>query len=270
MRRITTSALPAFFVAILHFALFSAACSAQQSPAIPAGTILPISLDHSFSSKNAKPGQHISAHIKQDVPLLGDAKIPAGTKLSGQITAVTAKAQNAPAKIAFRFDAIQLNGKSLPLSANLRALANFMSVEFAQVPETPLGFGTPYVWATRQQIGGDQVYGVDGPVHDRDDNPVGHSTNSGVLVHVRASTNDACRGPLNTNDPASDDRLQALWVFSSDACGLYGMDNITLAHAGRSEPFGEIILSSEKHDVLVRAGSGMLVRVIRQNPTRHQ
>lgn len=261
MRITTTSALVIPF--LLLTSVVSSATPAQRFPAIPAGTILPVSLDHSFSSKNAKAGQFISARIKQDVPLPGDAKIPAGTKLSGQITAVTPKTENAPAKITFRFDTIHLAGKAVPLTANLRAFANFMTVEFAQVPENPLGFGTPYVWATRQQIGGDEVYGVDGPVHDRNNNLVGHSTNNGVLVHVHASANDACRGPLDTSNPAFDDRLQALWVFSSDACGLYGMDDIVLDHSGRSEPFGAIVLSSPQHEVLVRGGSGMLLRVIR-------
>jgi len=259
----TTSTLFAVPLLLLTSVFFPSVSPAQQSPAIPAGTILPISLDRSFSSKNAKPGLRISAHIQQDVPLLGDAKISAGTKLSGQITAVTPKTENASATLAFRFDTIVLAGKSIPLTANLRALANFMTVEFAQVPEGPLGFGTPYVWTTRQQIGGDEVYGVDGPVTDRNDHPVGRSTYTGVLVHVRSSANDACRGPLDTNNPAFDDRLQALWVFSSDACGLYGMEDIDLVHTGRSEPFGEIVLSSAKHDVLVRGGSGMLLRVIR-------
>jgi len=88
-------------------------------------------------------------------------------------------------------------------------------------------------------------------------NIVGNSVlGSGVLVHVAAKPGLKCRDEVDGND-----QLQALWVFSSDACGLYDLPNLSLTHAGRSDPVGQMTLSSNKGNVKVRAGSGMLLRM---------
>jgi hypothetical protein len=149
----------------------------------------------------------------------------------------------------------------MAIVTDMRALASLMEVEFAQIPETSLGFGTPYVWATTHQIGGDVKYGVGGPVTDSSSRTVGEGVFDGVLVHVRAQAGTKCRGALD-----EEDRLQALWLFSADACGVYGIDGVTIAHAGRTEPVGEIVLAAESGDIKVRGGSGMLLRVEQVKP----
>src|ERR1700756_13214 len=93
-------------------------------------------------------------------------------------------------------------------------LASALEVEFAQTPPIGPGESDVYDWLSTTQVGGDVVYGKWGQVTNGAGVVVGRSVNNGVLVQVTAKIGTACRGAIEGND-----RLQALWVFSSDACG---------------------------------------------------
>lgn len=232
----------------------------QDGVEIPVGTILPVRINHGFSSKNARAGQTITGRIMQDVPL-PVGKIPEGAKVIGTVVSVTPAGSGRGGRISLRFNELEIHHRRMAIVTDMRALASLMEVEFAQIPETSPGFGTPYVWATTHQIGGDVKYGVGGPVTDSSSRTVGEGVFDGVLVHVRAQAGMKCRGAWE-----EEDRLQALWLFSADACGVYGMDGVTIAHAGRTEPVGEIVLAAETGDIKVRGGSGMLLRVEQAKP----
>jgi hypothetical protein len=225
---------------------------------IPAGTILPVRLNHGLSSKNARAGQEVTGRIMQAVPLPNQERIPEGAKVRGTIVSVERAGNGTNGKVSFRFDTLEIHHREIPIVANLRALAGFMEVQSAQTPEFSPGFGTPYTWASTRQIGGDEVYGVGGPVTNQNSETVGKGVYGGVLAHVRAQPESRCRGAID-----SDDRLQALWVFSSDACGVYGIQGVKIAHAGRTEPVGEIALVADHRDLLVHGSSAMLLRIIR-------
>jgi len=130
-----------------------------------------------------------------------------------------------------------------------------MAVEQAQLPETGPDRGTSENAWTTDQNGGEVVYRGGGPVANGLVS-VGKPTTNGVLVHVSGKPGTKCRGEIEGND-----RLQALWVFSSDACGVYDLPDLAIVHAGRTNPIGEITLASDKGEVNVRAGGGMLLRV---------
>jgi len=231
--------------------IFTAQLFAQSS--IPAGTILPVALNSSLNSRKLKPGQVITARIMQDVPLSPGSTIHAGAKVIGHV--IDVKPANAGAQISVRFDTLVIGKQRIPVTTNLRALASMMAVEAAQVPESGPDRGTAQNSWTTDQIGGEVVYRGGGPVANGLLS-VGKPTTNGVLVHVSARPGTNCRGEIEGND-----RLQALWVFSSDACGVYDLANLAIVHAGRSNPVGEITLASDRGDVNVRAGSGMLLRV---------
>jgi hypothetical protein len=258
----------AALAALLIACPFSSQAAAQSQPhqeepaslktqRIPPGVILPVSLNRGFSTKNARTGQIISARIMQQVPLPGGGKIPPGAEVIGTIVSANPRTANSPATISLRFHQLLIHHHRSEIVTDLRALAGFMEVQAAQIPEFSPGFGTPYIWANTRQIGGDEKYGVGGPVTDENSQLVGEGVYDGVLVHVRAQPEANCRGSLDSSD-----RLQALWVFSADACGVYGMDGVTIPHAGRSGPLGVIVLESHTGELKLRSATGMLLRVV--------
>jgi hypothetical protein len=222
---------------------------------IPAGTILPVALNSSLNSRKVKPGQVITARVMQDVPLSPGSTIHAGAKVIGRVIDVKPANGGSGAQVSFRFDTLVASKRRIPIITNLRALASMMAVEAAQLPESGPDRGTSQNAWTTDQIGGEVVYRGGGPVADGL-RSVGEPTYGGVLVHVSAKPGSPCRGEIEGND-----RLQALWVFSSDACGVYDFANLAIVHAGRTDPVGEITLASDKGEVNIRAGSGMLLRV---------
>lgn len=236
----------------LSLLMFAADLFAQNT--IPAGTILPVALNSSLNSRKVKPGQVITARVMQDVPLPGST-IHAGAKVVGRVIDVKPANGGSGAQISFRFDTLVVSKRRIPITTNLRAAASMMAVEAAQLPESGPDRGTSQNAWTTDQIGGEVVYRGGGPVADGL-RPVGEPTYGGVLVHVSAKPGTPCRGEIEGND-----RLQALWVFSSDACGVYDFEDLKIVHAGRSNPVGEITLASDKGGVNIRAGSGMLLRV---------
>jgi hypothetical protein len=239
-------------VLLIGFALLAANLFAQS--AIPAGTVLPVALNSSLNSQKLKAGEVIKAHVMQDVPSGHGSGIHKGAKVIGHVIEVKPYGASGT-QISLRFDTLMASHDRIPIVTNLRALASMMAIEEAQLPETGPDRGTPWnVWTTNQ-IGGEVVYRGGGPVADGL-RLVGEPTDDGVLVRVSANTTGNCRG-----DVAGNDRPQALWVFSSDACGVYSFDDLQIVHAGRNAPLGVITLASEHGPINVRAGSGMLLRV---------
>jgi hypothetical protein len=239
---------------VLFFA-FSAYC--QRS--IPAGTILPVRLNGTLSSKNAKPNEAISARVMQDVALPDRGKITEGTKVTGHVIEVRPAAQATDSLISFVFDRVLVSKQSLPVTTGLRALASVSAVESALIPTFGMGEGDSWNGRTTVQVGGEVVYWGGGPVVSRT-GPVGKplvGADSGVLVRVTVKPGGQCRGDAYENQ-----RLQALWVFSSDACGVYGLDRLAIAHSGSTEPVGVVALTSKDGETRIGSGSGMLLCVI--------
>ncbi len=246
------------FVSLLVFPL-----SLLAQDAVPTGTVLPARLTDSLSSKNSKPGKVIIARIMQDVPLANGKTIRANSKVVGHVVEVDLATDGAPAKISLCFNSLVISKRSIPISVSLRAMASMLEIDDAQIPNYGGDRGTPSSAYETVQVGGEIVYRGGGHVMDGE-TVVAEPVYDGVLGRLRANLERNC---LSTLD--GDDQPQALWLFSSDACGAYGYPHVTITHAGRSNPLGKIVLTSAEGDVNIRAGSGILLRVIETVSSPH-
>lgn len=221
---------------------FATLLSAQN---IPPGSTLPIVLNSSLDARKNKPGAKIEGRLKQDVTLSSGAKIKAGSRVTGRIASVTR-----PSRIVLQFDQIEDGGKAIPLNVSVRAMADSNSIYNAQIPiDAESNYETENQWVTRQ-IGGDIVN------RGRDlvasGNAIVGQWKGGVWAKL-AYVSDC--PPRNLPDVE-----QPMWVFSVDACGLYGLSSLKLAHAGDTDPMGQVVLESDK-DVAIGGGSGWLLIV---------
>jgi hypothetical protein len=232
----------------------AASARTVEAPAVPVGTILPVRLENSISIDEAQRGDTITARIMQDVPLPADEKIRARSTVSGAIDSVENDADDPGTKISLRFNQLEDRKETLTITTYLRALASASAVRSAQLPHSGADFGTPAGWADTVQVGGDVRYGDGGAVRNRAKETVGKGVNGGVLVHIKANSELGCDGPVN-----GDDHPQALWVFSSDACGVYGLKGIKITRRGKGTPSGEVVLHFTKGSTKLEAGAGLLL-----------
>jgi hypothetical protein len=240
--------------ALFAFPIARAQNKAADAGAIPAGTILPIRLNNSLSTSKSHPGQVITARIMQDVPLANGGKIREGSKVIGHVVNVSSPEDAKTEQISLQFDKVISSGRTIPIKTTLRAVAGFVEVREAETPTD----GPVSMPIAATQVGGDTAYTSGGDVVNRNGADVGKSVTDGVLVQVGASNRQGrdCRGAVDSNTSPA-----AMWVFSSDACGTYGLSNIRIAHAGRTEPVGVIVLTSEKGQLKLPSDAGMLLRV---------
>jgi hypothetical protein len=228
--------------------LFPAAIAAQDM--LPAGTLLPVRLNHGLKAQKLHSGQTVRARIMQSIP---GTHLHRGATIVGTVLRVSTQ-PGGPATLELRFDTIESHHHRIPVHTDLRAVASPLDVEFAQVPEEMSSRGlTPETWDT-QQIGGDQVYRGGGPVAE-DNGPVGTPAAYGVLATPRVKPGAPCRGETDDNT-----RPQALWLFSANACGVYGFPNLRIEHAGRSNG-GSIVLRAGDGKLNLGGGSALLLRV---------
>jgi len=90
---------------------------------VPTNAVVPVTIDNSISSADATVGQRISATVVSKTE--GDSEFPAGTKLEGEVVAVSQKSGDNPGTLDLRFTrAITPDGQRLPLDGTLASLDN--------------------------------------------------------------------------------------------------------------------------------------------------
>jgi len=238
--------------------LLSAMTVAQE---IPAGTVIPIMLGSTVNAKKDKAEKKITGQVMQDVPMPDGGRIKERSPIIGQIVRVD-KPGSSGSSVVLRFETIEDRGHSTRLTAALLAVASMASVADAQSRINSSPNSDPITqWVTRQ-VGGDVV--------NRGRGKAGTSTGvigrwlqgSSVIIRLTPNPNAGCpEGP-------GYDRDQAVWIFSSGACGTYGLGDLKISKTGRTQPLGDITLTSGKN-IAIRAGSGWMLIVVANPESSH-
>ncbi|MGC2401975.1 MAG: hypothetical protein WA510_19415 [Acidobacteriaceae bacterium] len=227
----------------------------QAAASIPAGTILPVTLNSNLRSDKSGSGTTIIATVMQDVPLGAGETLRKGSKVTGHVVqAIPPGKGSDESKISFQFDQVRLGNQTLPITTTLRAVASRSEVSAA----TPELTSSEYADNTIQ-IGGDQIsYGEGGPVLVGSQ-VVGKYTSQGALANVDQELGTP-RVTIDSNAP------QAFWLFSVTAKGAYGFGDLKILNSGSTEPLGEATLASSNKAVKLGKGSALLLRVDGSGP----
>lgn len=229
-----------------------------QSP--PSGTTLPVRLLRSLNSDKDGPGKTFEVKTTQAIPLSGNQMIRKGTRIMGHIVSTQASdPSNRVPQLTVKFDnLVYSSDKQAPILVGLRAMASTVEVLDTGTPTNAADNSAD--WTTRQ-IGGDVVYGRGGPVTTSWGEVVGKPVNDGVMVRLLAPRDAVLTRGLHCR---SSETPQALGLFASTACGVYGFSHITIEHDGFEEPKGQISLVSSSKSVKIGAGSQFLLQVVDQ------
>jgi hypothetical protein len=233
----------------------------RSAEPIPAGTVIPVSLNSALRSDKTGSGAAITATVMQDVPLGRAETLRRGSKVTGYVVdAITSGRASDEARISFRFDQVGLGNRTVPITINLRAVASPHAVLQAS-PQPSSSETTDY----EVEIGGDQISYAEGGAVMVGSQVAGIYTSHGVLANVDQDLGAPCGATIDSNA-----RPQAFWLFSVNACGAYGFGDLKILQPGRTEPVGEITLASNRKAVKVGKGSAMLLRVVGSGPEEAQ
>ncbi len=221
---------------------------------LPPGTVVPIELSSGLNAKKDEAGKRIEGRVMQEVPVPAGDKINERSRISGHVVRVT-KPGTSGSSIVLRFDAIEDGGRTIPLTAALLAVASMDSVADAQTPLNSTSDRDPVSqWVTRQ-VGGDVINRGRGTAGSTRGVVGKWVRGSSVMIKLTPNPDLGC--PSGTGY----DREQAVWIFSSAACGTYGLRDVKIANSGGTSPLGEVALRSDKN-ISIRGGSGWLLIVV--------
>jgi hypothetical protein len=232
--------------------MFCVTASGQQ---IPPGTTVPIQIKTGLNAESDAAGKRIVGRVMQDVSLPSGGKIKDGAPITGHIVRVT-KLGTSGSSMVVSFDAIQSRNHHIPVRASLLAVASWLDVSQAQNPiNSTANMDSASQWTTRQ-VGGDIVRRGWGKAGSSSGVRGKWIKGTAVVIKLTPNPEAGCPG----GGPGYEIE-QAVWVFSSAACGTYGLSNVSIAHSGAASPAGQIELKSTKNMVM-RSGSGWLLMLV--------
>jgi hypothetical protein len=231
--------------------LTALSAAAQQ---IPVGTAIPVMLRSDLNSTKDKVGEQIEGRVMQEIELPGGDKISKRARITGHVVSVTKKGPSG-STVVVKFENIEDDKRTIPLTVAVLALASMSAVAEAQSPIGSAPDRDPVTqWRTRQ-VGGDVVDRGRGKVVSKGGIEGKWVEGTSILSKLTPNPRAGCpEGP-------GYDHEQAVWIFSSAVCGVYGMSNTKIVKSGATPPLGTIELQSADN-VNVRGGSGWLLMTV--------
>src|SRR6476660_1279185 len=129
--------------AILLLCLASGCLWSQQ---LPSGTLLPAMLDDTFDSDKSKPGDEITAKLRQDVLLPDHGKIKRESKIVGHVVVLPPASDGNPYQITVQFNQMVVNKRTVTISVGLRAYAGMELVAQSRQPANANSGNGTSVW----------------------------------------------------------------------------------------------------------------------------
>jgi hypothetical protein len=219
-----------------------------------------VTFSSAIEAGTAKPNQVVTATTTQAVYLAGGQVLPKGATVTGHVIESTAfvfdstpYAVQKASVLSIHFDKVTANGSTIPVSLSVRALAGPVQAREAETVHYAGEYDTA---GTRVLVGGSSFSPLDSAVLSVQGDVTGYVRNEGVFARLIAidalqeGSNFRCSG---TNAEQSVD------IFSAEACGIYGLDSVSMADNGWKS--GAFVLESHRHNIKLYAGSKALLQV---------
>jgi hypothetical protein len=248
----TNQVISLLWRALVAGVMFCVTASGQQ---IPPGTTVPIQVKTGLNAASDAAGKRIVGRVMQEVSLPDGGKIKEGASITGRIIRVT-KPGTSGSSMVVSFDAIESGDHEIPVRAALIAVASFVEISHAQSPTNSTANMDPTSQWTTRQVGGDIVRRGWGKAGSSSGIIGKWIKGTAVVIKLTPNPKAGCPG----GGPGYETE-QAVWVFSSAACGTYGLSNVAIAHSGATSPAGQIELNSKKN-MAIASGSGWLLMVL--------
>lgn len=246
---------------LVALALLAAATTFTQAETIPPSTTIPIEFSSTLKAGKLKPGDAVRARTAQAVMLPNGGEVPKGTPVTGHVTESAAfhfdespYAIQKPSLLGVRFEQIELKNGKQDVRLQLRALVNVFAIDDGTRPYYEMEYASDM---TVYQVGGDSRIIRGTRIFSPSGNVVEYVRKNGTFGHLQA-------GPAtNSTSGLSCDAIgteQAVGVFSSEACGLYGFEGSRLEQNG-SRSDNTLLLSRPGVSVEIPAHSMALLEV---------
>ncbi len=233
----------------------------SQAETIPPSTAIPVIFTQTLEAGTTRPGATVVARTTEAVYLPQGQVLPTGTTLIGHVVESARfhfdpapYAVQTPSALAVRFDEIAEGGSRIPVILEVRAISGPVAAHEASILHYRDETDTT---GTRILIGGSEFSPLESAVLAPDGDIAGYSRAQGVFA--RLLTGDYFAGDSMLHCEGTNTE-QSVGIFSANACGVYGLDEVSMPENG-NHGNGAFVLESRHDTVKLYAGSAALLQV---------